>query len=248
MNVHKNLEETNYWISVGDMMAVILAIFIFFFLAQIFVFNSNIKRLYRERVQYNLVTDKLLKERSQYKNIMKELDETRLKIIQKIKENIEINIDENTGIISLPSEILFASGKATLKPEGKAFLKEFVPEYLEVLLSDDEILKNLSQIVVEGHTDKQGSYLYNLNLSQRRALAVVEFMLTNEIKDFKGKELMHKYITANGRSYADFLGKPGQIIDAKSRRVEFKFTLKESDILEKLKTSVLINEMNERNR
>ncbi len=248
MSIHKNAEETNYWISIGDMMAAILAIFIFFFLSQIMSFNLNIRSLSNERTQYKSMIKEIDSERIQYKLIVQELDETRIKIIQKIKENIKINIDENTGSISLPSEVLFESGRSELKSQGKEFLNHFIPIYMKVLLGDAEIRKNLSQIVIEGHTDKQGSYLYNLDLSQKRALAVAVYVLSNEMVNFEGKDILDEYITANGRSYSDFLGAPDQEKDEKSRRVEFKFVLKEADILDRLRNSLLINESREQRK
>ncbi|MBF0218129.1 MAG: OmpA family protein [Gammaproteobacteria bacterium] len=36
----------------------------------------------------------------------------------------------------------------------------------------------LKRVVVEGYTDARGSYLYNLDLSQRRAQAVIHALLT----------------------------------------------------------------------
>ena len=230
MGIYKDSEETNYWLSIGDMMSAILAIFIFFFLSQIISFNSNLQ--------------KLSEERDGYRKIIDELDETKLEIIDRIKKDITIDVDKDTGSIRLPSEILFSSGETVLKPEGKKFLKDFIKKYMEVLLGNEDNKKNLSQIIVEGHTDKQGSYLYNLNISQKRALEVVGFIFSPEMGDFKGKDILEKYITANGRSYIDFLGPENESKHPESRRVEFKFILKEKETIDKLKNSVKENEEN----
>ncbi|MGL5356220.1 MAG: OmpA family protein [Cetobacterium sp.] len=227
MSIYNEPEETSYWLSIGDMMSAILAIFIFFFISQIFSFNSNLKKLGEER--------------DGYRKIIEELDQTKFQIIEKIREELVIDIDKETGNIRLPSEILFSSGEIVLKDEGKMYLKEFIPKYFEVLLGDEDIKKNLSQIIVEGHTDKQGSYLFNLNISQKRALEVVDFIFSSEMGDFKGKNILQDYITANGRSYIDFLGAPGETKNSESRRVEFKFILKEKEAIEKLKDSVKQN-------
>nr|WP_244635964.1 OmpA family protein [Chthonobacter albigriseus] len=70
-------------------------------------------------------------------------------------------IDE-TGRISLYG-ILFDFDKATLKDESKPTLDEIAK-----LLTEDPDL----ELLVVGHTDSEGSFDYNLDLSNRRAAAV----------------------------------------------------------------------------
>lgn len=215
-NKRQKTNSINSWISISDLMACVLAIFIVFYVIQ---------------------TILVQKERNEYYSIISKLDLTRENIISDLKNNKEINlnVDSKTGVITLNSEILFESNESKLKNEGKLFLKNFIPKYIEILVGDKEIEKYLKQIVVEGHTDKQGSYLYNLNLSQKRALSVVEYINGKEIGEFKGKEDMKKYLTASGRSFMDFLGNDNENQDPKSRRVEFKFILKEDKALNELK-------------
>lgn len=69
--------------------------------------------------------------------------------------------------------VFFDFDKATLKPEATETLNEGV-----------KILKNHPDINVEvaGHTDSRGSAEYNQNLSQRRANAVREFLISNGIR------------------------------------------------------------------
>ena len=62
-----------------------------------------------------------------------------------------------------------------------------------------KIKKELSQIIIEGHTDDVGSYIYNMELSQKRAFEVIKYIY-DEMPNFKGKEELKSYITANGRS------------------------------------------------
>lgn len=70
---------------------------------------------------------------------------------------------ESTGKIALYG-ILFDTDKTDLKPESDAALKE-----IATLLSGDPKLS----VLIVGHTDNQGAYDYNLDLSNRRARAVV---------------------------------------------------------------------------
>ena len=47
----------------------------------------------------------------------------------------------------------------------------------------DEYKKYLAEIIIDGYTDTDGDYTYNLELSQRRSLAVAEY-LTEIREDF----------------------------------------------------------------
>jgi chemotaxis protein MotB len=50
------------------------------------------------------------------------------------------------------------------------------------LLGDEQIKKNISRIVIEGHTDDEGSYLYNLELSQERAFNVAKYIYSDSVE------------------------------------------------------------------
>lgn len=71
--------------------------------------------------------------------------------------------DDRGMVITLSGSVLFASNQATLLPEARTRLEEVA----DVLLTTRE-----RSIVIEGHTDSQGSESHNLALSQRRADAV----------------------------------------------------------------------------
>ena len=212
----KEILKPNSWISIGDLMIAVLSVFIVFYIVQTFTIN---------------------KERSQYYKILSGLDKTRNNIINTLKndKSLNLNIDSKTGVITLNSEILFESNNYELKVEGKEFLKNFIPKYISILVGNESNRQYLKQIIIEGHTDKQGSYIYNLNLSQKRALSVVEYISSAEIGDFDGKKEMNKYMTANGRSFIDYLGPKNSIIDPQSRRVVFKFILKDDDAINELR-------------
>lgn len=70
---------------------------------------------------------------------------------------------------SLAADTLFAFDKAELKPEGKSLL--------DALAADIAGMKYES-IAITGHADRIGSAEYNQQLSQRRAAAVREYLLS----------------------------------------------------------------------
>jgi OmpA-OmpF porin, OOP family len=70
--------------------------------------------------------------------------------------------------LSFSADAFFDSGKALLKPEGRARLTE---------LADKTRGINLETVIIVGHTDSDGSDAMNLKLSLRRAEAVKAFLV-----------------------------------------------------------------------
>lgn len=78
-----------------------------------------------------------------------------------------------TGRVALYG-IYFDSGKADVKPESQAALVEIAK-----LMKQDGALK----LLVVGHTDTAGTFDYNIDLSRRRAQAVVQALVANHAVD-----------------------------------------------------------------
>ena len=67
-------------------------------------------------------------------------------------------------------------------------------------------MKYLAEIIIDGYTDTDGDYSYNLQLSQQRSLAVAQYLL-----DIQGTSGCHA-VTESGKishSQWAFHGKPG---------------------------------------
>ena len=74
--------------------------------------------------------------------------------------------------ISLPADVLFDFNKSTLKPEGKAKLDEMLRSIGNARLDDIRVI---------GHTDRLGSATYNQKLSEHRANAVKNYLISQGI-------------------------------------------------------------------
>ena len=101
-----------------------------------------------------------------------------------------------------------------------------------------------SEVIIEGHTDTDGSYMYNLDLSQKRALSVCQYCLEYIANDNRFDEAsIRNLLTANGKSWSRPVYKEdGVTIDKDaSRRVEFKFRLKDDEMIDTMK-EILENE------
>lgn len=108
-------------------------------------------------------------------------------------------------VITLSGSVLFASNKSDLLPGAQVKLNEVA----DALTKQDAD----SKIVVEGHTDSQGAAAYNQDLSQRRAQAVRDYLVSRGIATDR--------VTAQGfgptRPLADNASAEGR---ANNRRVE----------------------------
>ena len=76
--------------------------------------------------------------------------------------------------ITLASKALFDFDKAVLKPEGKAAIDT------EIIAKLKDVQK-LELVLVTGHTDRIGSQAYNQKLSERRANAVRDYLVSKGV-------------------------------------------------------------------
>jgi chemotaxis protein MotB len=174
--------------------------------------------------------DGLLTKLQAKKAKIKSLTGIKLKVIGELKASLgdKINIDKKNGSLRLASNILFDKGSAILKEDSKAELEANFIEYISVLIGNRNIAQHIDKIIIEGHSDSDGSYLYNLNLSQQRAFAVMHHLLT--IDYIKNNNIKSKLV-ASGRSYLDAIKVNGKEDKDASRRIEVKFRLKNEDAM-----------------
>ena len=147
--------------------------------------------------------------------------------------NLKAAVDPNSGDIKLDSSVLFETGSSNIRQEGKELLDSFIPVYLDVLLRP-EYADYLGEIIIEGHTDTDGTYESNLKLSQNRALQVALYCLDMPSLTPAQKAKLQEIMTATGRSESDPVYVNGVEDKDASRRVEFKFSLKDSEMIEEM--------------
>lgn len=141
---------------------------------------------------------------------------------------------DDSGAIVFQSDMMFDKNQATLKPQGKQFLDSFIPSYIHVLMKEENA-SYVSQIIIEGHADTDGTYLSNMQLSQSRAYAVLAYLLSDEYHGLSGaeKEWLRKKVTVNGRSSVEPVYNEEGLIDKdSSRRVVIKFRLNDETLVE----------------
>ncbi len=182
-----------------------------------------------KETNYNKILQSLQEQKAQIKN----LTGIKVKVIAALKKALGENIiiDPKSGSLQFASNILFERGSVELKEEAKGRLREVFEEYMETLMSDAEIRTHLENIIIEGHTDSDGGYLYNLDLSQRRAYEVMNYLLT---LDFAQKNDIKPLMAASGRAFMDAVVVDGVEDKNASRRIEIKFRLKNEDAMHEI--------------
>ena len=165
----------------------------------------------------------------------------RSRIIEELRNELssaglDAVVDKNTGAIAFTGAVLFDVNRNELKESGKLLLNEFIPVYIRTLMSKENE-GYVGEIIIEGHTDTDGSYLHNLALSQERALAVATYCLSGELTGLSSgeKQMLQNIMTANGRSFSDPVYAPDGSVDKEaSRRVVFKFRMKDSEMIDQM--------------
>lgn len=152
--------------------------------------------------------------------------------------NVNVEIDSTNGSLVMDSSVLFDYDETELTAEGRGVLGSVLPIYCNVLLQD-EYFPYVAEIIIDGYTDSTGGYEYNLELSQRRSLAVAEYLL-NLSQDFlseENQENLKGRLTVNGHSSSNLVldAEGNEDADA-SRRVEVKFRLKDEEMIQELQS------------
>jgi outer membrane protein OmpA-like peptidoglycan-associated protein len=185
-------EDSSVFLSIGDLMSGLLMIFMLLFV--------NVLIALQEAKD----TKKIL--------VTEIIDAARA-------NNIDVQINPETGDISVKESILFDFASAKLKPEGKTFLNQFIPTYSQIILSRPDFDEAVKLIVIEGHTSSKGKDEENMLLSLERANAVVTHILSSGVKVEDKPRLMQKIIAA-GRGEIEADQTKDSSVD---RRVLFRF-------------------------
>lgn len=214
-------DEQDYWVSYADLLAGLLMVFALMLLTTLSHYQGRVTE----------VRDLLQTRRQIITELQKRLGDA---------EGVNVAIDSTSGSVRFDGKVLFKEDEARLLPQGKTQLRAFAAQYLPVLLGTEHFRDELDAIVIEGHTNDNGTYMYNLDLSQRRAFNVMAFLIQNA-SGYAGD--LRKYVTANGRSFSDPIcvdqrpcgpGQPGAVDDVRSRRIEIRFRLKNKEVIQKI--------------
>ena len=130
--------------------------------------NASLEEQARALTEYKARAHQLELIKARFEALRRKLDElTRL--------GLAVNIRHNRMVISLPGDVLFDSGRDTLKKDGQAILQKVAA----VINADDQLKRRDYQVA--GHTDNKalngGPFHDNWGLSLMRAREVLLFLV-----------------------------------------------------------------------
>jgi outer membrane protein OmpA-like peptidoglycan-associated protein len=198
----KDEAEKPFWISFADLMTSLMVLFLVVMGVALLAVTKNVTEREKQEEQHRQEIELILE-----------------RFTEAAKRYDGIKIDKERRVIDFGDRARFAFGKSSLSVDQESVLRQFVPEILA--LANDELGKRvLKRIVVEGYTDKKGSYLSNLNLSLQRSQRVLCTMFTNSganLLSTAQKEDVRTLFLVGGYSF-----NAAKDSDEESRRVEMR--------------------------
>jgi outer membrane protein OmpA-like peptidoglycan-associated protein len=210
----ENKGGESQWVSISDLMSVLMMIFLFISITYMLNVTKERNAIKEIAVTYNKLQNEL------YDDLMNEFRDD----LQKW----DAEIDKQTLSVKFKApEVLFASGSADLQAKFKSILDDFFPRYVSIL-TNEKYKEDIEEIRIEGHTSSEWSYevpaehayFLNMELSQNRTRAVLEYVLHNRV--LKDKKWIRERMTANGLSSSKLVLTDDVENREKSRRVEFR--------------------------
>jgi len=206
----KSGSSGEYWLTVSDLMAALMVIFLFITIA------------FMQRVLKVVVA----------------WEDTQEQIFEELVNRFESSMDdwnaefdkERLTIRFKDPDTLFEVGRANLNPRFKVVLNDFCPKYFEIL---DNYVSEIDEIRIEGHTSPewtkevtgQQAYFHNMKLSQARTRVVLEYCFT--LPDSPQYGWLPSITRAVGMSSAHLaFDEQGELDYDASRRVEFRIKTK----------------------
>jgi len=240
-------EETT-WLSLSDMMTVLMVLFMI--LAIFIALNAN-------------------KTLGKVIGTIDSFIESENKLCEELKEELFLKFNKSDLKISCePIRITFINEKYKFKhdshelnEEFKATLRIFFPIYLDIVKNwnyidlngkKNDLSSMIDEVRIEGHTDSAGApgtsvnskYIYNMGLSQRRSKEVLNFVF-NLKELFNRSKWMREKMTANGLSFSRRLNTKEELFDNRekdqiedkkaSRRIEIKLRTKARELIKELR-------------
>jgi outer membrane protein OmpA-like peptidoglycan-associated protein len=213
-------EENSVMLSIGDLMSGLLMVFALLF---IIVF-----------VQYQVALEKskeLERRIRKYEEVFRNLPKIVRSRLEEAIGKGNFAVDPKTGDLQIGDRILFDEDSATLNTNGRTFLRQFIPAYSNIIFTlPDQLGDQVTRIVVEGSTSSSGSDRENMDLSLRRASAVYQYIFNDaSFPRFDTKDRLRERMLVSGRGELDA---NQSRVEAKDRRVTFRFQVRRPNFLE----------------
>lgn len=196
--------ESPFWISFADLMTALMTLF-----------------LVVMAVTLVTVTEGRTKEEAKKIQREKDISELMSEIEESSREFKAVKVNKSTYRIDLGDKVNFESGRADIDASKAKFLRRYVPLLLKA--QSTKIGQEwIRRIVIEGFTDEDGTYLYNLALSLNRSRSVVCVLFAAPPADEVPLSLPQKAQISDLFLVGGYSFNSIRTNKADSRRVEFK--------------------------
>jgi outer membrane protein OmpA-like peptidoglycan-associated protein len=207
--------DSEHWMSVGDLMAGLMMVFLFITIAF---------------MRYILI------EQEKIKDVAVAYQEKQVAIYQSLVDEFEADlvlwdaeIDQETLSFQFKSpDVLFAPGQTELREQFTVILSDFFPRYLSIL---QNYIDAIEEVRIEGHTssvwnsDSLGSdaYFNNMQLSQGRTRSVLNYVYGLLPEGSPLSDWVRQTVAAVGYSSSKLIfDANGNEDEERSRRVNFR--------------------------
>lgn len=199
---NKQEGESPFWISFSDLMSALMVLFLIVTVVTLIAVTQSVSKIVTESVERSADISKVMQ------------------LIAEDPKSAGVGVDQQNHRIDLGKEVRFESGSHIISPAAGQFLRRYIPVLLKAK-ETPEGQKWIRSIVVEGFTDEDGTYLYNLQLSLDRSRSVVcSLFQSNSAADALTPAQLRKVqelFLVGGYSFNSI-----KKDKAESRRVEFK--------------------------
>ncbi len=202
---HEGNAENVFALSTGDLMAGLLFIFILLLMGALLQVQEKAEQDEEIVRKYDQIKTQLY-----------------IDLQEEFKDDLKVwraEIDSTLCVRFQEPSMLFDNNQAALKENFKEILNDFYPRYIAIL-NKPEYRDNIEEIRIEGHTDSNGSYFHNMELSQNRTRAVLQYCMG--LMKPEQIDWAKNFITANGLSSSHPILRDGVEDKSLSRRVEFR--------------------------
>jgi len=103
-----------------------------------------------------------------------EINRSALSPVDRIRSELGATDTARGTLVSLPGDVTFDFNKATIRPDARPTLDKLA-----------ELIKQSAppSVAIEGHSDAKGDDAYNKRLSQARAMAVRDYLISVRMVD-----------------------------------------------------------------
>ena len=218
----KEQDTEEHWISISDMMAGLMVIFLFIAISYMLHIRADKEKIEadKEKIEQIAVT---------YQKLQSDL-------YTDLEEEFKDDLDKWNAVLNKQTlsirfkepEVLFEQGATEVRPAFKKILDDFFPRYIQILRRP-KYINDIAEIRIEGHTSSEwhagispeAAYIRNMELSQERTRSVLEYVLQIPYQDIR--DWLTRYLTANGLSSSKLITYPDSRENrGESRRVEFR--------------------------